>query len=88
MRKLIVVSVMCLLVGCRSVPQRNEVVFGQRPETAFEAQAPTSSRPLFTPPFRHEWTVEEEEMFRDTMATVARIGVVVALEVLRQQNQR
>jgi hypothetical protein len=87
MRKLIVVSFMCLLVGCRSVSQRNEVVFGQRPETAFEAQAP-APRPLFTPPFRHEWTVEEEEMLRDTMATVARIGVVVALEVLRQQAQR
>lgn len=85
MWRLIAVSFLglCFAVGCHSVPQRNgHPVFGQKPEPV---QAHTPS-PLSTPPFRNEWSVEQEEAFRKNMDTMARIAVVVALEVLRNQR--
>jgi hypothetical protein len=85
MWRLIAISFLCFTVGCQSFPHRHgHPGFGQTPKPAVQAQAPSS--PLFTPPFRSEWSVEQEEAFRETMETMARIGVVVALEVLRNQR--
>ncbi len=92
MRKLVVV--LCLLVslsspGCRSSSFGNSAHGVMRGQPRSFAPRSTERTPVYaTPPLRREWSREDEEAFRETMLIMARIGMVVALEVLQNQRAR